>query len=61
MDNALNFIRGIVRPVTTFSLVGAIVYLAVIGKIDPKDILGLGGIVLAFWFSDRKTKNNEQA
>jgi len=52
----LEFIRGIVRPVTTFAFVGTIVYLSVIGSIEAKDILGLTGIVVAFWFSDRKTK-----
>jgi len=51
----IDFIRGTVRPVTTFAFVGATVYLAIIGKIDPKDMLGLTGIVIAFWFSDRKT------
>ena len=55
----LEFIRGIVRPVVTFSFVGATVYLSVIGKIDPKDMLGLTGIVIAFWFSDRKTPKGD--
>lgn len=50
----LDLIRGIVRPVTTFAFVGVVSYLGIIGKIDPKDMLGLTGIVVAFWFSDRK-------
>ena len=56
----IDFIRGIVRPVTTFAFVGATVYLAIIGKIEPKDMLGLTGIVVAFWFSDRKTQKSDK-
>lgn len=56
----LDFIRGIVRPVVTFTFVGVAAYLAVVGKIDPKDILGLAGIVIAFWFSNRSNNTEKK-
>ena len=55
----IDFIRGIVRPITTFTFVGTVAYLGIIGKIDPKDILSLTGIVVAFWFSDRKVPKGD--
>ena len=57
MDDILNFIRGIVRPVITFAFAGAIVYLAVKGTLDVKEIVTPTGMIIAFWFGESLCSN----
>ena len=47
-------IRGLVRPSITLGLTLLIAYLAIIGKIEAKEIVALYGPVLGFWFGQRK-------
>lgn len=49
-------IRKLVRPVTLFALVGAIIYVAVVdvgGKEGLAVLLAVGGPVVGFWFKER--------
>ena len=53
MDNALIFIRGLVRPIISISFVCMCGYLVLDGKIDAKDVLELTGIIVAFHFGEK--------
>lgn len=50
-----NFFRMLVRPVVTVSLVAAVIYLSVVGNKEVTTALvGLAGVAVNAWFSDRK-------
>ena len=60
MITAGNFIRMLVRPVVTVSLVGSIIYLAIAGNKEVTTALvGLAGVAVNAWFSDRKNGASE--
>jgi len=44
-----------VKTIVTFALVGTVAYLGVIGKIEPKDMIMMTMVVLAFYFSKKDT------
>jgi len=46
-------IRKLIRPFITVSLVSTVVYLAIVGKIDPKELLGYTGIIIGYHFGER--------
>mgnify|MGYP000258909335 CR=1 FL=1 len=56
---SLNFIRGLVRPLTLFVVVSGVVGLTVYYGItvDAKEaallLMGFGGPVVGFWFKER--------
>ena len=50
-------IRGLVRPVVTFAVVGTIVYGFVTKLIGAEVFLPLATMILVFWFESRE-KNN---
>ncbi len=46
-------IKRLVRPFITFCLMGTFSYLAVTGKIPPKEVVLLVAIITAFYFGER--------
>ena len=49
----INAIRELVRPFISVCFVGTTVVLAILGRIEPKDILTVTGIIVAFHFGER--------
>lgn len=46
-----------VKSLITFSITGTVVYLAVKGTIEPKDVMLLAGMVFTYFFTkDKKTE-----
>ena len=43
-----------VKTIVTFSLIGTVVYLAVTGNIEPKDIIMMTMVTLTFYFTKKK-------
>jgi hypothetical protein len=52
-------IRQLVRPFISVSLVSTVVYLAVTGIVDAKEVLTLAGLIIAFHFGERSVKKNQ--
>lgn len=52
-------IKGLVRPYISVALVSVTAYLAITGKIDPKDMLSLTGVIIAFHFGERSGSKQE--
>jgi len=46
-------IRKLVRPFMAVSFVAAAITLAMIGKIEAKEILSIASIIVAFYFGER--------
>ena len=53
MEIKIELIRGLVRPVISILLVGTVVFLSIKGKIDPKEIITIVGMIIAFHFGER--------
>ena len=53
-------IRGLVRPYISLLLVSVVAYLAIIGKIEPGQILTPAGMIIAFHFGERKVLREEK-
>jgi predicted RNA binding protein with dsRBD fold (UPF0201 family) len=51
--NALEFIRGLVRPIISIGVVAVVCYLAIVGKLTAERLLELGGIIVAFHYQGR--------
>ena len=49
----IDAIRRLVRPFISVCFVGTTVALAILGKVDPKDMLEITGIIVAFHFGER--------
>ena len=46
-----------VKSLVTFGIIGTIIYLAVNGSIEAKDIVLFGGMILTYFFNkDKKTE-----
>ena len=45
-----------VKSIVTFLLVGSVIVLAFLGKIDPKDISNLALMVVSFYFGVKATE-----
>lgn len=46
-----------VKSIVTFGVIGTVIYLACIGKIDAKDIVLFGGMILTYFFNkDKKSE-----
>ncbi|GAI94599.1 unnamed protein product [marine sediment metagenome] len=64
MEEWLNFIRGLVRPILTFAIIGILAGLVFVfaGKFMDTEIArallffftGAGTVVLGYWFGERK-------
>ena len=52
-DKAINCIRRLVRPIISLALVGVVCWLALQGKIEPKELLILATTVVAFHFGEK--------
>jgi len=59
--NKINAIRDLIRPFISFCFVSTTMFLALTGKIEPKDMLQITGIIIAFHFGERAAskKSNE--
>ena len=51
--------RDLVRPTVTYLFTIAILYGAVIGQIEWRDLLIIYGPIIGFWFGERKANNNK--
>jgi len=49
----VELIRALVRPIVTISLTLLIIYLSIVGLIEPRELMGIYGTVLGFWFGQR--------
>jgi len=49
----INAIRGLIRPFISVCFVGTTVVLAILGKIEPKDILTVTSIIVSYHFGER--------
>lgn len=68
VDSTLQLVRGLVRPVSLFALVGTHITIALVGLFVPETrdyvfaiFVGLEGItlpVLLHWFNERKERHN---
>jgi len=56
MTEWLELIRGLVRPFVTTTLTILVIYMAIIGKMEPKEVLLLYGPILGFWFGSKQVK-----
>lgn len=56
----VNNIKALIRPFISVAFVVATVILAVMRKIEAKDILSLTGIIVAFHFGERAAKNGNE-
>lgn len=54
METAIDFIRAIVRPIVTVSLVGAGIAAVFEGILDPEWLAGSATMAAGFWFADRR-------
>ena len=64
MDNQLNFVRGLIRPILTLTIIGVLVGLTLhfaaplVDKEIAKTLLyfftGAGTMILGYWFGERK-------
>jgi len=64
MNEKLEFIRGIVRPIISLSFVAIVGWMTYKEFVDPKDILAITGMIVAFHFGERaalKGGNNGKA
>ena len=43
-----------VKSIVTFGIIGTVVYLAVKGSVEPKDIVLFGGMILTYFFNKDK-------
>lgn len=41
------------RPFITAAFVGLTVYLTLAGKVEPREILTVTGMIVSFWFGER--------
>ena len=60
LENIGNFVRMLVRPITTLATVGAVIYIAV-GQGNKEVVtalVGMAGVVTTFWFNDRVQQNH---
>lgn len=46
-------IRGLIRPFIAFCFIGIVTVLAILGKIEPAEILQTTGIIVGFYFGER--------
>ncbi len=55
LEQAVEALRGLVRPVALFTIMWGIVGFLAVGKIEEAKALGLlGGPILGYWFAERK-------
>jgi len=55
-------VRALVRPFISVFMILTFVYLAIVGKIPPKEVATIVGLVIAFHFGERAAakKQNDQ-
>ena len=54
-------LKTLVRPLMALAFTGATIYLAVVGKIEPGELMTVTGIIVGFYFGERsalKQPNN---
>ena len=47
------------RPFITVAFVGMTIGLTVVGKVDPREILTVTGMLVSFWFGERSALKNK--
>ena len=52
-DRVLNVIRGVVRPFSTFALIGATIWFAKDGLVDAEVVSTAAVAAFSFWFGGR--------
>jgi hypothetical protein len=45
-----------VKTIVTFAVVGVFSYLAVVGKIEPKDFMGVVLMIITFFFAKKSSE-----
>ena len=53
MKEVIDAVNGMVRPVVTLALSGALVWGFIMDKIGGEAFLGVVGLVIGFWFNRR--------
>jgi len=62
MDKVKDALEGLVRPVVTLSFAFATVWgWLVAGKLSDDAFLGLAGMVIGFWFTQRQAAKSENS
>ena len=54
MDKISSSLKGLVRPFVTVMITTTFCYLSLIGVIKPEEFSLMAGVVITFWFGDRK-------
>ena len=54
----LRVVRGLIRPFIAVSFVIVTLYLAIVGKLNAREILTITGIIAAFYFGERAALKN---
>ena len=49
------------RPFITVTFTGLVIYLTVIGKVDPNDVFTVASTIVAFWFGERAALKSKDA
>ena len=49
-----------VRPIISFAIVGAAIYLAITGKMEPELLVGWAPAVIGFYFGERAALRREE-
>lgn len=60
MDKIANTLKGLVRPFVTIMITTTFCYLSLIGIIKPEEFSLMAGVVITFWFGDRKNGKKEE-
>ena len=60
MDKISSSLKGLVRPFVTVMITTTFCYLSVIGIIKPEEFSLMAGVVITFWFGDRKNGKKEE-
>ena len=58
---ALDIIRGLVRPFIAVSFVSVTLYLAIVGKLEAREVLAITSIIAAFYFGERAGRKKPAA
>ena len=54
----LRIVRGLIRPFIAVSFVSVTLYLAIVGKLNPREVLSITAIIAAFYFAERAALKN---
>lgn len=54
-----DIVRGLVRPFISVSFTLATIALALTGSVEPREILTVTGVIVAFHFGERSARKND--